>query len=253
LYGNKRWHSIVPILHDKANNTFDQINISSTTDIRNLVYIPEKDILEHARGLLPFIEEKQTGFGPIYKDVLIKAQDVPTEKQSEMQKHIGGIISDIIGGKVEWDAGDGTFYTVRADGLRIPFAHEASGHKKLGYLGLLVTCGQLEKGSVLFWDEPENSLNPELVPVLVDILLGLSRNEVQIFIATHDYNLARYFDVCKDKSVPVMFHILAKEDDGRITCNSSPDYIRLPGNHLEKASADLFKAVLSDAMGVRAG
>jgi len=115
---------------------------------------------------------------------------------------------------------------------------------------LLVTSGQLESGSVLFWDEPENSLNPALVPVLVDILLELSRNGVQIFIATHDYNFARYFDIRKDKSITVMFHNLSKTRELEIICSSSPNYIELPDNHLEKASADLFKAVVADAMEV---
>jgi predicted ATPase len=58
---------------------------------------------------------------------------------------------------------------------------------------LLVACGQLESGTALFWDEPENSLNPELVPALVEILLELSRNVVQIFIASHNKLLANYF------------------------------------------------------------
>ncbi len=63
-------------------------------------YIPEKDILEHAKGLLPFIMQKETGFGQIYRDVLIAAQDVPTQKQSETQKSVGERISAIIGGEV---------------------------------------------------------------------------------------------------------------------------------------------------------
>ena len=52
-------------------------------------YIPEKDILEHAKGLLPFIDQKQTGFGIVYKDALVAAQDIPTQKQSAMQKQVG--------------------------------------------------------------------------------------------------------------------------------------------------------------------
>jgi hypothetical protein len=214
------------------------------------VFIPEKDILEHSKGLLPFIEQKQTGFNQIYKDVLVNAQDIPTQQQSETQKSVCQMIADIIGGGVHWDKGDGTFYTLRTDGTRIPFANEASGYKKLGYLWLLVSSGQIREGSVLLWDEPENSLNPELVPMLVDILLKLASGGVQIFIGTHDYNLARYFDVRKDKSVPVMYHNLSKAG-GRIVCESSPEYIKLPDNLLEKASADLFKAVVADAMEVQ--
>ena len=218
--------------------------------IRNFLYIPEKDILEHAKGLLPFIEQKPTGFSQIYKDTLVNAQDIPTNKQNELQRKTGGIITGIIGGYIEWVQSEGAFYTVRTDGMRIPFSAEASGFKKLGYLGLLVASGQLSPGTVLFWDEPENSLNPELVPTLVDVLLDLSSNGVQIFIATHNYNLARYFDVRKNKEIPVMFHKLSSTDNGQIECYSSIEYIKLPNNHMEKASANLFKAVVNDGFGI---
>ena len=237
--GSRGWGSSLDVIF---------INISEKT---KGLYIPEKDILEHAKGLLTFIEQKQTGFSSIYKDVLIAAQDIPTQEQSAMQKSIGEKITAIIGGTIEWDKSDGSYYTIKTDSNRIPFANEASGYKKFGFLGLLISSGQLKPGSILFWDEPENSLNPALVPKLVEILLELAQNDIQIFIATHDYNLARYFDVRKDKSIPVLFHNLSKNGEGGIVCHSSPEYMKLPDNLMEKASEELFEAVVSDAMGVR--
>jgi AAA15 family ATPase/GTPase len=225
--------------------------LPDVTENAHAVYIPEKDILEHAKGLLTFIEDKQTGFSLIYKDVLIKAQDIPTQKQTETQKNIGKIISDEIGGEVKWDKGDGSFYTIKTNGDRIPFANEASGFKKLGFLGLLVACGQLESGTVLFWDEPENSLNPELMPVLVEILLKLQSDGVQIFLATHSYNLARYFDIKKPDTNSVMFFNLSKTENGSIECVSSSEYTNLSENVLEKADEKLFNAVVADAMGIQ--
>jgi hypothetical protein len=103
----------------------------------SFVYIPEKDILEHAKGLLTFIVQKQTGFSYIYKDVLIAAQDVPTNEQTAMQRSVGQRIVETIGGDVHWDKGEGSLYTLKTDGSRIPFANEASGYKKFGFLGLL--------------------------------------------------------------------------------------------------------------------
>lgn len=240
------------IFNDDKNELISDSVTTSIDNTENLhvVYIPEKDILEHAKGLLTFIEQKQTGFDDIYKGVIIAAQDVPTQKQSETQKSVGQKIAAVIGGDVRWDKGDGSFYTLKTDGSRVLFANEASGYKKFGFLGLLVLSGQLESGSVLFWDEPENSLNPELVPVLVGILLELSKSGVQVFIATHDYGLARYFDARKDKSIPVMFHNMSKGDDGKVICYSSDEYINVPENLLETASTELFKAVVADAMGV---
>ncbi|MDR1920130.1 MAG: ATP-binding protein [Candidatus Adiutrix sp.] len=61
-------------------------------------------------------------------------------------------------------------------------------------------------GDHLFWDEPENSLNPELVPVLVEILLELSRGGAQIFLAPHSELLASYFTVNRQKDDKVKFY-----------------------------------------------
>jgi len=207
------------------------------------VYIPEKDILEHSKGLLTFIEEKQTGFSQIYKNVLVKAQDIPANKQSEMQKAVGQKISDIIGGEVAWDRNDGLFYTIKTDGTRIPFASEASGYKKLGFLGLLVACGQLEKGSILFWDEPENSLNPELIPMLTDILLELQRGGVQIFVATHSYDVARWFELNKKSENELRYFNLRKESDN-IVADVASEYISLENNPIDAADNKLFKRVV---------
>ena len=204
------------------------------------VFIPEKDILEHAKGLITFIEGKQTGFGEIYRDILIKAQDVPTKNQSAIQKYIGETVSKIIGGKIQWVQGDGSFYTIKTDGTRIPFANEASGFKKFGLLGLLVACGQLERGSVLFWDEPENSLNPELMPVLVEILLELSRNGVQIFLATHSEVLASYFDTKQKSDDAVMFYSLYK-DDMQIRYDKCNRFDILSPNSLKTAPVELYE------------
>jgi predicted ATP-dependent endonuclease of OLD family len=222
-----------------------------STGVEKRVFIPEKDILEHAKGMLTFIEQKQTGFSQIYKDVLVNAQDIPTQKQSETQQKVGKIIVDTIGGEVHWDKGEGSFYTLRMDGTRIPFASEASGYKKLGFLGLLVTSGQLEKGSVLLWDEPENSLNPELIPVLVDILLELQRGGVQIFIATHSSSLAQIFDIKRTDEDSLLFCNLSKNDDGTICCDSAITYAGLSKSVLEDADEALYKAVVAKAMGVK--
>ncbi|MDR1379589.1 MAG: AAA family ATPase [Synergistaceae bacterium] len=216
-------------------------------DDRSL-YIPEKDILEHAKGLLTFIEQKQTGFGQIYRNVLISAQDIPTQVQSETQRKVGKMIVDTIGGEARWDKGEGSFYTLRTDGVRIPFANEASGYKKLGFLGLLVTSGQLEKGSVLFWDEPENSLNPELLPVLVDILLELQRGGVQIFLATHSEILASYFSVNRQDGDSVMFYSLYKDGE-QIKADKSERFDVLTPNTLTAEQTKLYEKELERTFG----
>ena len=215
----------------------------------HVAYIPEKDILEHARGLLTFIEQKQTGFNRIYKDILIASMDVPTRKQSEMQKSIGEKIAAVIGGTVQWDKSDGSFYTLRTDGSKIPFANEASGFKKLGYLGLLISTGQLEKNSILFWDEPENSLNPELMPDLVNILLELQRQGVQIFIATHSKMLANEFNVSEKDDDKISFISLYKDSDKSIKASADSRFALLTPNKLTEASVEQYEREIEKGLG----
>jgi AAA15 family ATPase/GTPase len=177
--------------------------------------------------------------------------DVPTNKQSSMQKSIGEKIIDIIGGTVAWDKGEGSFYTMRTDGTRIPFANEASGFKKFGYLGLLVASGQLDNGSVLLWDEPENSLNPELVPVLVDILLELSRGGVQIFVATHSEILANEFSISRKDSDEVKFFSLYISEDGAIKSDTDTRFDLLHPNKLTQASVEQYEREIERDLGGR--
>jgi predicted ATPase len=229
----------------------DLMRLDSAGKLLQFVYIPEKDILEHAKGLLTFIEQKQTGFSAVYRNVLIAAQDVPTNTQTETQRILGQKIAEIIGGDMRWDKGEGSFYTLRTDGKRIPFANEASGFKKLGFLGLLVSSGQLNPGSVLFWDEPENSLNPELIPTLVDILLKLQRGGVQIFIATHSYDVARWFELNKTGGDSLRYFNLRKSGDG-IVADVADDYVSLPNSVIDDADSKMLKRV-AEAAAEKAG
>jgi AAA15 family ATPase/GTPase len=210
------------------------------------VYIPVTEMLSHSRGFLALHRERPVPFDYTEVDIISKAELEPTREITKNAKKTIDIIAKVIGGKVVFDGKE--FFVEHKKGNKIPFSFEASGFRKLGLLWKLLRNGLLEKDAVLFWDEPENSLNPELVPVLVKILLELAQNGVQIFLATHDYNLARHFDVRKNKDIPVLYHNLSKVDNRQIVFKSSPEYTKLYDNSIERANEDLFEAVVSDAM-----
>lgn len=69
----------------------------------------------------------------------------------------------------------------------------------MALLWQLVKNGTLEKGSVLFWDEPEANINPTYLSIIVELLYELQRDGVQIFVSTHDYMLAKYFETRKKR------------------------------------------------------
>lgn len=74
----------------------------------------------------------------------------------------------------------------------------------------LIKNGTLEKGSVLFWDEPEANINPKYIPVLAELLIMLEREGVQIFVATHDYFLAKYIEVKRREDSDIQYISLYK-------------------------------------------
>ena len=129
---------------------------------------------------------------------------------------------------------------VRKAENKIPYSAEAEGHKKLGLLWRLVMNKSIVKDTVLFWDEPEASLNPRLFPVVVDVLMELARNGVQMFLATHEYNFMKYFKVKKRNDDQVAFTNLYKTENG-VEGESEDDYRLLEHNAIVEANIKLLE------------
>ncbi|MDR2440861.1 MAG: ATP-binding protein [Planctomycetaceae bacterium] len=197
-------------------------------------------MLSHSKGFLAMNEKYKMPFDTTQTDIIVNAELPETREISVVNKTLLAKISSIIEGEVLYE--NDTFYIVKSSGAKIAYPYEAEGFRKLGLLWKLIRNGLLESGSILFWDEPEWNINPEHLPVLVDILLTIQRNGVQIFVATHNYNLARYFDVLREKNDEIVFYNLSKQD-GVMCCDKSAEYIKLTSSVLEKADQALFDSV----------
>ena len=195
---------------------------------KKAIMIPANEMLSHSKGFLALCYERMMPFDQIQIDILVNAQFPETREIKPNAACVLDKIKSITGGEVIYDSD--VFYTQKESGEKIPFAIESSGFKKLGLLWKLLRNGLLESETILLWDEPENSLNPEQVPLLVDILLELSRNGVQIFLATHSEILASYFSVNRDKGDAVMFYSLYKEGEYIKTDKSDRFDLLVPNN-----------------------
>ena len=111
------------------------------------------------------------------------------------------------------------------DGLRIrgpehdvPAPLLADGWRKLATLAWLIANGSLTKGSVLFLDDPEASLDPTLTILLVDTLRRLAHAGVQIFLASHDsllvHRLSRAAEHALEPHAPMRFFALHRREPG---------------------------------------
>ena len=139
-------------------------------------------------------------------DIIVNASLPETRKILFAMSKILDKLSAVIDGTVILE--NDSFYVLKKDGQKVDFSLEAEGLRKLGLLWKLIRNGLLEKGSILLWDEPEANLNPELYPLVAEILLELQKNGVQIFLATHSYNFAKYLEIRRTNNEQVMFHNL---------------------------------------------
>lgn len=172
------------------------------------VFIPTTEMLSHSKGFLAMNQKYNMPFDGTQIDIIVNASLPETREIPEACKAILKEISEVIDGTVVQE--DDTFYVLKNDGRKIDFSLEAEGLRKLGLLWKLIRNGLLEKESILLWDEPEANLNPELYPLVANILLELQKNGVQLFIATHSYNFAKYLEIRRTKKEQVLFHNLYK-------------------------------------------
>jgi AAA15 family ATPase/GTPase len=207
------------------------------------VFIPEKDMLSNAKGLPETVEYGKAQYTQVEVDIIKRARVLANCPEQPLYRKI----CDIIGGEPETDGQSFFMKRTDIDGL-VPFSLEASGYRKFGLLAALIRNEQVKSDAVLFWDEPENSLNPELVPVLVDILLELSRSGVQIFLATHSEMLSSYFDTLRKSGDKVMFYSLYKDGE-QIKADSNDRFDLLNPNKLTEEPVKLYEKKLDKVLG----
>ena len=208
-------------------------------------FIPAKEMLTHS-GLEKDYTQRKLPFDITLIDILNKSgvsilKDLPENMRSLLKK-----IENIVGGKVMFE--NNRYYIEKSNGKKIDFAVEAEGFKKLGLIYRLIETGILANGSVLIWDEPESNINPQNIPVIVEIILELQKIGVQIFVATHDYFLAKYFNVKKEPDNDILFHAFFKSNEA-ILHESDEDFTMLENNSIIKQSVELYKEEVRKVMG----
>ncbi|MFI3213007.1 MAG: AAA family ATPase [Eubacteriales bacterium] len=210
-----------------------------TSEKEKSLFLLAKDMLTHSKGFVSLYDELKIPFDKSYRDLLSKSLLPESKKISLLAEKVLAKIEHLIDGKVIVE--NDTFYTFKSNGTKIKFSLEAEGIKKIATLWQFIMNGSITKGSVLFWDEPEANINPSLYKDVAEILLELSRNGVQIFIATHNYNFAKYIEVLSKDSDNVRYHSLYKTDDG-VKCETEEKFTLLSNNALREDNINLYDA-----------
>ena len=125
-------------------------------------YIPPKEMLANAPGFLSLYAAREVHFEEVYRDILHRAY-LPALREPIDDTHVRmlEILEKVIGGKITVKGEEFFLSNEQGD---LEFTLLAEGWRKLGLLWLLIRNGTLQKGSVLFWDEPEGQPEPQDVP-----------------------------------------------------------------------------------------
>ena len=209
------------------------------------IFIPAKEILSNACNLTEAVLMGNVDFDDTYLDIIAAAKvNLSRGKGSQERQKYLNILQKISEGKVAIE--NERFYLELDSQAKMEFHLVAEGLRKIALLWQLIKNGTLEKGAVLFWDEPEANINPVHIPVIVDLLLMLQREGVQVFVSTHDYFVAKYFDVRKDIGDQILFHSLYRDADRLIAYEGQKNFADLNHNPI----MDIFMRLYHEEIGL---
>ncbi len=157
------------------------------------------------------------------------------------------ITQKIIKGKIIIDV-SGNLYFKEFGGKRHSLPLTAAGIAPLGLLALLIEKKALDKGTVLFIDEPETSLHPAWQMEMMKILFRLAKAGAFVVIATHSIDMLKWLEERleerpEDKKL-IALNQLALQEDGSASsvepAKNMREQIRLIKKDLAKPFLKLF-------------
>lgn len=208
-------------------------------------FIPAKEILSHSYQLTAAASVGNVRFDDTYIDIINSAKvDISMGKDSASKSALLKKIESITGGKIKYETQKDEFY-LKNGNVNLEFNLVAEGIRKAGLLWLLTKNGTLEKGSILFWDEPEANLNPACISMIAEVLLELQRNGVQIFVATHDYFLAKYLDIFskqRNETEKVTYYSLYRlSEKESVLCETAEEFTLLKNNPIIQTYLQVYR------------
>ena len=209
------------------------------------VFIPAKEILSNAWNLDAAVKMGNVEFDDTYLDIIAAAKiNISRGVDTTERKKYLDILQKISSGKVTLQ--DDRFYLKPGTQAKLEFNLVAEGLRKVALLWQLIKNGTLEKGAVLFWDEPEANINPKYIPVLAELLIMLESEGVQIFVSTHDYFLAKYIEVKRTEKSDIRYISLYKDIEDKVQCETATEFELLKNN----AIMDTFRQLYREEIGV---
>ncbi len=197
------------------------------------VFIPPNEVLAIYPGFTASYEKRELAFDQTYYDICKALSAAPLKTKNVVLSRLILNLEDILEGSVV-QKGE-RFYVKSKRGERSFEAHLlAEGHRKIAALVHLINNGSIDKGTVLFWDEPEANLNPRLIRHVALFLRELAKLGIQVFVTTHDYLLVGELSMAAEyqtvPKVPIRFLAMSRKGDGPVKIQSGDTLADLQDN-----------------------
>ena len=241
VYNGQEW--LYDFRRDKASGWNGSQTLLRTTE--RPVFIPAIDMMGHTKAFLAAANEIVLDFDLTCRDI-VSLLGLKRQNGSKPPIVLEGI-SELLGGSLDYDEGSSRFYLVTAQG-RLPMPLVAEGLRKIATLVRLAQNGWLTPGTTLFWDEPEVNLNPLLMDEIVSAILSLTRQGIQVFLATHSYVILKELDLQAKAADSICYFALQRDADGT-TVNPTDTFTQLKPNPILEQYASLYDRQLTRATG----
>lgn len=179
------------------------------------IYIPPREMFSLFEGFIGLSSKRELSFDQTYINlahslalpVLRDVENNPLKPAIELlEKELGFKVLQM----------NGRFY-IETDNGQMEAHLVAEGLRKLASIFYLILNSEINKNTILFWDEPESNLNPALIRVVAEFIRELEKCGLQIFIATHDYLLTHilslYSEYKAQTHTKIRFFGLHKEEN----------------------------------------
>ena len=130
---------------------------------------------------------------PNYVRDLIKRKRTKTNGGKNRFDKLSKNLNKVLGG--EFVFSNESIYFVEKQGKMIHLDQVSFGIVQLGMLGFLIKNNIINKDTIVFLDEPETHLHPELQVVLMNVLILLVKSGVSVVMASHSIDLLKYIQI----------------------------------------------------------
>ena len=212
LYDENSIHFNAYISNSKNEIINSNDNINDYNYDYKPLFIPAKEILSIMNAVIYLKNQNiESGFDDSYTDIIY---EILARKNIDERGLLNVFKNkyDFYNGNIQIDKNTNTINYYKNDGNIYNINITAEGIKKLGIFEILNNTGNLIKKSILFIDEPENSLDPKMLREFMRFLVDISKEGVQIFMASCDSSvLSQLTHIAIKYNYPINVYFFVKE------------------------------------------